>query len=81
MENLSQTRKKLFTLAIQQAEKSEMSQKIGCVVVMGGRPVSFGYNRDIDGFVLGTHCRMHAEMCALRRLLKGSYAQEVLPKA
>ncbi|BAU80006.1 hypothetical protein A9K97_gp345 [Tokyovirus A1] len=81
MEELSQTKRKLFSLAIEQAEKSEMSQKIGCVIVMGGRPVSFGYNKDMDGFVLGNHCRMHAEMCALRRLLKGSYAQEVLSEA
>nr|WQM86997.1 hypothetical protein [Marseillevirus cajuinensis] len=81
MDSLSQTKKQMFSLAIQQAKKSEMDQKIGCVVTIGGRPVSFGYNRDMDGFVLGKNCRMHAEMCALRRLLKGSCAQEVLPKA
>ncbi|ALX27397.1 putative nucleoside deaminase [Golden Marseillevirus] len=67
---IPETKKRFFELARQQALKSEMSQKIGCVAVVRGRVVSYGYNRDMDGFVLGKSCRMHAEMCTLKRILK-----------
>lgn len=69
---IPQTKQRFFEMARQQALKSEMSQKIGCVAVISGKIVSFGYNRDMDGLVLGKSCRMHAEMCTLKRIFKGS---------
>lgn len=54
-----------------EANKSTMKNQHGCVIVIGGKIVSTGHNTDRTTIRNQTCCSVHAEMCALSRLLRG----------
>ena len=62
-------------VAIDEAKKSQVLMRIGCVAVMNGKIISKGHNnyrnRTYDGFVTENQCTCHAEMSALRGVFRG----------
>ena len=64
---------RFINAAIKEAEKSDIIQKHGCVIVTSGKIISRGYNnyRNVskDGF-LKNSCTCHAEISAIRNFYK-----------
>jgi tRNA(Arg) A34 adenosine deaminase TadA len=67
---LSRSDEALVNIASNEAEKSSLLMKHGCVVVKNGKIVGRGYNNSRstsrDNFI-GNSCSCHAEMAALRQ--------------
>ena len=62
---------RFFEAAMNEAQKSTMKNLHGCVIVIGGKIVSSGHNTERTTIRNQTCCSVHAEMCALSRLLRG----------
>jgi deoxycytidylate deaminase len=74
---------KFIALAGQYALKSNIFSRHGCVLVVHGKPVSYGYNQlrnySRDGMIQGYSC--HAEMDTLRNAHKRKLFYKRLPKS
>ena len=72
---LSLKEQSFINVAIDEANKSDVLMRIGCVAVMNGKIISKGHNnyrnRTYDGFVASNQCTCHAEMSALRGVFRG----------
>jgi hypothetical protein len=72
---LSKKEQSYINVATEEALKSEVLMRIGCVAVMNGKIVSKAHNsyrnRTYDGFVAENQCTCHAEMAALRGVFRG----------
>ena len=64
---------RFLSFAIDEANKSELRAKIGCIAVVSGKIVARGYNtyqtHSKDGLIHHT-CSSHAEVSVLRKCLK-----------
>jgi len=71
---LSLKEQSYVNVAIDEALKSPVLMRIGCVAVMNGKIISKGYNnyrnRTQDGFVADNQCTCHAEMAAMRGVFR-----------
>jgi deoxycytidylate deaminase len=74
---------KFIALAGEWAMKSVLFSRHGCVLVVHGKPVSYGYNQlrnySKDGMIQGYSC--HAEMDALRNAKKRNVFEKRLPRS
>jgi deoxycytidylate deaminase len=74
---------KFIALAGHYALKSNIFSRHGCVLVVHGKPVSYGYNQlrnySKDGMIQGYSC--HAEMDTLRNAYKRKLFYKRLPKS
>jgi deoxycytidylate deaminase len=52
-----------------------LANRHGCVIVIGGKIVATGHNSERTTMRGHTCCSVHAEMCALSRLLRGRRQQ------
>ena len=75
MMSLSIKEQNFINVATNEALKSEVLMRIGCVAVMNGKIISKAHNsyrnRTYDGFVSDNQCTCHAEMAALRGVFHG----------
>jgi deoxycytidylate deaminase len=64
---------KFVAVAVEEAEKSQLMAKLGCIAVINGKIVARGFNHyrtfSKDGIIERT-CSCHAEMDVLRKCLK-----------
>ena len=71
--NCSRNDEKWISMALSEAEKSNMPMRHGCLAVSGGKIVAKGYNSyrtySRDGMIRNT-CSCHAEIDVLRKCLK-----------
>jgi pyrimidine deaminase RibD-like protein len=67
------SRRKFFEAALNEAQKSSMTNCHGCVIVIGGKVVSVGHNTERTTMRNQQCCSVHAEMCALSHLLRGRF--------
>jgi deoxycytidylate deaminase len=74
---------RFISLAGECALKSTIFSRHGCILVVHGKPVSYGYNQlrnySSDGIIQGFSC--HAEMDALRNAVKRKVFLKRLPKS
>jgi deoxycytidylate deaminase len=74
---------KFIALAGEWAMKSDLFSRHGCVLVVHGKPVSYGFNQlrnySRDGMIQGYSC--HAEMDALRNAVKRKVFYKRLPRS
>ena len=74
---------KFIALAGKCALKSTIFSRHGCVLVVHGKPVSYGYNQlrnySRDGLIQGYSC--HAEMDVLRNAVKRKVFHKKMPKS
>jgi|TARA_B110000858_G_C17683645_1_gene417800 deoxycytidylate deaminase len=73
MLNSTRNDEKFVAIAVEEAEKSKLRAKLGCIAVINGKVVAKGFNHyrtfSKDGIIERT-CSCHAEMDVLRKCLK-----------
>ncbi len=69
----TQNDEKFVSLAMNEAEKSQLGSRLGCIAVTSGKIIARGFNHyrtfSKDGLIKNT-CSCHAEMDVLRKCLK-----------
>ena len=80
MENHTNSDAKYVSLAVSEAEKSDLRARLGCVAVVSGKVIARGYNNyrtySKDGIIEQT-CSCHAEMDVLRKCLKQNIKKKI----
>lgn len=69
---LSNKKEKIFSRSIEEANKSDMLFKHGCVATYGGKIIASGYNIN-KGYIMNDNfiknqCSCHAEICVLKKI-------------
>jgi len=71
---------RFLSVAIEEANKSELRAKIGCIAVVSGKIVARGYNtyqtHSKDGLIRHV-CSCHAEISVLRKCLKQNIRRKI----
>lgn len=68
---LSNKKEQIYSLSLNEAEKSNMLFKHGCVATYGGKIIARGYNThkySTSDMFISNQCSCHAEMNVLRKL-------------
>ena len=80
MINFTQNDEKYVSLAIAEAEKSDLRAKLGCIAVISGKVIAKGYNHyrtfSKDKLIEKT-CSCHAEVSVLRKCLKQNKVRKI----
>jgi len=76
----SNTDNRYASLAIEEARKSPLNSRMGCLAVVSGKIVARGYNNyrtfSKDGMI-GKTCSCHAEVDVLRKCLKKNITKKI----
>ena len=76
----SNTDVRYASLALEEALKSPLSSRLGCLAVVSGKIVARGYNHyrtfSKDGLI-GSTCSCHAEIDVLRKCLKKNITKKI----
>jgi len=80
MINCTQNDEKYVSLAIAEAEKSDLRARLGCIAVVSGKVIAKGYNHyrtfSKDKLIERT-CSCHAEIDVLRKCLKQNKMKKI----
>ena len=73
MNSITNREQRFLSMASNEADKSDIQHRHGCVIVSGGKIIGRGYNHrrttSRDGFI-DNKCTCHAEISAIRDIIR-----------